>query len=94
MNWPILMGIPGTIGALIGVWMVLGLPGIALTSDIQRLDRSQAGVAVEVYDSKLRRYLAAQPPTDPVARQLWDEEIRRARQQLDDAEKRRIELSK
>lgn len=94
INWPIVMGVPGSIGALIALWILLGFPTLATSSDIQRLDRRQAIDAVEVYDNKLRRYLAISPPVDPVARQNWDEEVRRSKQQLDEAEKRRIELSK
>ena len=94
VNWSVVLGIPGAVGAAIALWILLGFPTLATSSDIQRLDRKQAVDAVEIYDSKLRRYLAAQPPADPVAKQNWDEEVRRSRQQLDEAEKRRIELSK
>lgn len=94
MDWIKFASIPGAVLAVVGVWGALGFPTVATSSDVRRLDRGQAAVAVEVFDSKLRRYLAAPPPTDPVTRQIWDEEIRRSRQQLDDAEKRRIELSK
>lgn len=82
------------ITAIVALWALIGGPMIATSADVRRLDRSQAEIAVEVYDTKLRRYLAVAPPTDPVAKQNWDEEIRRSRQQLDDAEKKRIELSK
>lgn len=94
MNWPIIMGVPGSVGALVGLWILLGFPTFATSSDIRRLDRHQAEVAVEVFDNKLRRYLAQQPPADPAARQNWDEEVRRAKGQLDAAEQRRIELGK
>lgn len=94
INWPLMISVPGGVASLVIVWGTFGFPTWATSSDIQRLDRKQAIDAVEIYDNKLRRYLAQQPPTDPVSRQIWEEEIRRSRQQVDEAEKRRIETSK
>ena len=86
--------ISGALIAIAGAWHLFGAPTVAFSSDISRLDKSQATYAVELYNQKLRNYLVAQPPTDPAARQIFDEDLRQARQQRDDAEKRRIELSK
>ena len=80
--------------AISSAWHLIGAPIPALSSDIQRLDLKQSTYAVELYNQKLRSYLTSQPPNDPAARQLWEEDARQARQQRDDAEKRRIELSK
>lgn len=88
------MGIPGSIGALIALWILLGFPTLATSTDIKRLDRAQAETAVEVYDRKVRAYLTSTPPSDPVHRQIWDEELRRAREQLKSAEDRKIQLSR
>lgn len=84
----------GALVAIAGAWHIFGAPTLAFSSDISRLDKAQATYAVELYNQKLRTYLASQPPADPVARQIWEEDARQARQQRDDAEKRRIELSK
>ena len=84
----------GALIAIAGAWHIFGAPTVAFSSDINRLDKNQATYAVELYNQKLRNYLVSQPPADPAARQLWEEDLRQARQQRDDAEKRRIELAK
>lgn len=94
MTWIIRLGKVAAALTAIGVVLAYLSTFIAWSSDVRRLDRHQADQAVEIYDSKVRRYLAVPPPADPVANQNWSEELRRSRSQLDAAEKRRIELSK
>ncbi|HTQ99851.1 MAG TPA: hypothetical protein VMH83_07670 [Candidatus Acidoferrum sp.] len=84
----------GSLTALVGLWHLLGMPTPAWSSDIQKLNLHQSEMAIDIYNSRVRGLLATAPPADPVAKQSWDEELRQARQKLDDAEKRRIELSK
>ena len=90
------MGIPGSIGALIALWILLGFPTLATSGDIQRLDRHQAETAVEVYQSKLRGTIlnAPAPAATPQTQRLYEEELSQARSQLKRAEDRKIELSK
>ena len=88
------VGVPGAILAVIGIWGALGWPTTATSNDIHRLDRQQSETAIEVYDRKVRGYLSSAPPADPVNRQIWEEDLRRARDQLKRAEDRKIELSK
>ena len=86
--------IAGALMAIAGVWHLFEMPTPAWSSDIQKLNNNQANIAVELYNQKLRNYLVSTPPADPAAKQIWEEDLRQARQQRDDAEKRRIELSK
>lgn len=86
--------IAGAITAVITAWHVIGGPMPAWSSDILKLDRKQTEIAAELYANRVRSLLAYPPPTDPVARQNWNEELRQSRQKLDAAEQRRIELSK
>jgi len=88
------LGVPAALLACLGLWLALGGGTIATGSDIKRLDRQQSETAIEVYDRKVRGYLANPAPADPVNRQIWEEDLRRARDQLKRAEDRKIELSK
>jgi hypothetical protein len=94
ISWPIVMGIPGSLGALIALWILLGFPTLATSSDIQRLDRKQADTAVEVYSTKQRSLLVIAPPSGTVAHDAWQQELKTAGEQLKRAEDRKIELSK
>ena len=96
VNWAIIMGIPGSIGAAIALWILLGFPTLATSSDIQRLDRKQAETAVELYQNKLRGTIlnAPAPTANAQTQQLYQEELNQARGQLKRAEDRKIELSR
>lgn len=86
--------VPAAVLAMIGIWGALGFPRPAWTSDIKRLDRQQADIAAQVYQDRIRSLLSVQPPSDPVARQNWNEQLRQTRKKLDAAQERQIELSK
>lgn len=84
----------GAIVAILTVWVMLGLDRPAWTSDLKAISREQADTAVQLHQSNLRSLLSVQPPTDPVARQNWEELVRQTRNSLDAAVKRQVELSK
>lgn len=90
------MGIPGSLGALIALWILLGFPTVATSSDIQRLDRRQADTAVEVYQNKTRNIIlnAPAPTANAQTQRLYEDELNQARSQLKRAEDRKIELSR
>lgn len=96
INWPLLMGIPGSLGAFLALWIFLGFPTLATSSDIQRLDRRQVETAVEVYQNKTRSIIlnAPAPTANSQTQRLYEEELNQARTQLKRAEDRKIELSK
>lgn len=94
INWPLIISIPSGVGAAIALWMVLGFPTLATSNDIQKITRSQADAAIEIYSNKQRGLIATTPPIGTVAHEAWKEEIDTARRQLKAAEDRKIELSK
>lgn len=96
INWGLIMGIPGSIGAFIALWILLGFPTLATSGDIQRLDRRQADTAVEVYQNKTRNIIlnAPAPTANAQTQRLYEDELNQARSQLKRAEDRKIELSK
>lgn len=96
INWPIVMGVPGSIGALIALWILLGFPTLATSGDIRMLDRRQIETAVEVYQNKTRSIILNAPAASatPQTQRLFEEELAQARSQLKRAEDRKIELSK
>ena len=86
--------LPAALLAAVTLWGAFGFPKPAWTTDIKRLDRQQADIASQLYQDRIRSLLSVQPPSDPVARQNWNEQLRQTRKQLDAAQERRIELSK
>jgi len=77
INWGLIMGIPGSIGALIALWILLGFPTLATSSDVQKLDRRQVDTAVEVYQSKVRGTILNAPASTANAQtqRLYEEEL-------------------
>lgn len=94
LNWPIIISIPGGIGALAALWLLLGFPTLATSNDIGKINRSQADAAIEIYTNKQRGLIATTPPIGTVAHEAWKEEVETARRQLKTAEDRKIELAK
>lgn len=94
MDWKVYLGVPGAILAGLSIYLALGFPRLATSADIQKLTVQQSVIASEVYAGKVRNLLVVKPPEDPAARQIWSEEIDRARAQQKRAEDRVIELSK
>ena len=81
--------------AIVGLWIMLGFPIAATSGDIERLDRKQTDLGIEVYQNKLRGFYAIPPPqNDPRARQLWQEDIGHTRKRLELLERRKLELEK
>lgn len=87
-------GIAGGLTAMVVLWHTFGLPSVAWSSDIQRLDRQQTDTAIEIYQRAVRGQLSAPAPAESASKQLWEEELRENRRKLDEATKRRIELGK
>ncbi len=77
-----------------GTWKLLGADVPAWASDIKRLDRQQTETAVDIYQRAVRGQLALPPPTDPVTKQNWEEELNDNKKKRDEAIQHRIELSK
>tara|TARA_R110000868_G_C10480912_1_gene729275 strand:+ start:251 stop:538 length:288 start_codon:yes stop_codon:yes gene_type:complete len=86
--------IPGAILAALTVWGVLGFPKPATSLDVQRLDKGQAEIASELYQNKVRSILITPKPSAEPNATLWQEELDSAKRQRDQAERRRIELTK
>ena len=84
----------GAVLAIGGLWIAIGGPMIATSSDIKRLDRQQTEAAVELYQTKTRSLLVISPTPGTPAHQAWQEELAHARDQLKRAEDRKIELAK
>jgi hypothetical protein len=86
--------IPGAIVAALTIWGVLGFPKPATSLDVQRLDKGQAEIASELYQNKVRSILITPKPSAEPNATLWQEELDAAKRQRDQAERRRIELTK
>ena len=92
-----LVGIGSVAGAIMAIgtlWITLGFPTLATGSDIKRLDRGQAEIAVETYNAKLRSLLVIAPPEGSAAHRAWQEDLKNARDQIKRSEDRKIELGK
>lgn len=85
--------VAGSLATIAAGWKTLDLPVPAFAGDIEQLDRKQAETAVEVYQNKVRSYLTQPAPDNPVQKRIWEEELDKARRQLEAAEDRKIELS-
>lgn len=91
-DWQRLSLIGGTTVAAITVWGWLGFPVVATSADVQRLDREQATIAVELYNQKVRSLLTIPPPEDFQQRTFWEQELERAKRMRDAAEDRALGL--
>lgn len=86
--------LPAAILAAITLWGVLGFPKPATSLDVQRLDKGQAEIAAELYQNKVRSIILSPKPSQEPNATLWQEELEAAKRQRDQAERRRIELTK
>lgn len=84
----------GALLLAVTLWGALGFPKPAMSGDIARLDRSQADQAIEIFNTKMRSLLAIAPPKETASRRAWEEELATTRQQLNQAQSRKLELSK
>jgi hypothetical protein len=80
--------------AIVGAWHLFGFPEPAWSSDVKRLDRGQAEIAVETYNTKLRSLIVVAPPKGSPAHDVWQQELKSTQDQLKRAEDRKIELGK
>ena len=82
--------------ALAGGYLWLGLPKVATSADIKRLDSNQAQIAVDVYAKDVRDQIILRNSVknDPTALRMVDENIAEAKEKLKAAQDRRIELGK
>lgn|SRR3990167_8084666 len=88
------IGIPAAALAALLLWNALGLPKLATSTDIERLDKRQAAFAIELYRNKVRSLLSVEAPTREPQKTLWQAEVNSAIRERDAAEKRALELSK
>lgn len=89
------------IAAPLLVAVVLSLGGylyskLAWAEDIKQLTRGQVDQAVELYSNKVQTWIAQTPPPTASANQTeaWKAELDHAKQQLNQAEQRKLDLSK
>ena len=88
----ILIGAAMAIG---GLWVTIGGPKLAFSTDIQRLDKVQADTAVDLYTKDVRDNIILRGTVqDPTTKSLIDENLREAQDKLKAAQSRKIELSK
>jgi len=82
--------------AVASAWQLFGGDTLAWSSDVKRLDRKQAEVAVEVYTTKRNSLILNAPPqtANVQTQRLHEEALHDANRQLKQAEDRKIELSK
>jgi hypothetical protein len=84
--------------AIVVAYAQLGGPMPATAQDIQRLDRQQTEIAVEVYQRAIRESVVTltkdEIQANVVARTIVEQDIERDRAKLDAARARLIELGK
>lgn len=92
------LAIPAAVLAIIGLWVTFGFPTLATSSDINRLDRNQAAQAVELYQASIRSLMILSPQiaisNDGYAKAAHEEEMRRTRDKLQQAERQLLRVSK
>lgn len=84
------------LAAIGGAYVWLGLPMVATSADIKRLNASQAEIAVDVYSKDVRDNIILRNAvkSDPTALKMIDQNLQEAKEKLKAAQERRIELSK
>lgn len=86
----------GAVTATGALWLVIGGPLPALSSDIQRLDRQQTEQAIDIYSKEVRDQilLLGLTKNDPTAKAIVERNLEEAKEKLQRAQNRKIELSK
>jgi hypothetical protein len=94
-NWNFLF-IPGALVAVATLWLALGLPRVAWSTDIKQLSVEQTNIVIDFATEKIQRAIANTPaPTaSPQQQEAWKEELEHAKVQRTQAEQRKLELSK
>ena len=89
------LAIPGSLAALIGLWSTMGFPTLATGGQINTLTRTQAQIAIEVYNNKVRGLLRDKPLyTTPQQQAIWQQSYDKARRELQQSEQQRIRAPK
>jgi len=85
----------GAIGVIIGALIAIGLPMPATSQDIKRLDKSQADIAVDMYQRDVRDSIILRGTvSDPTTQKLIEQNLREAQEKLSAAQARKLELAK
>ncbi len=93
-NWKWL-AVPGAVLATLALWTALGFPTIATGGQINELTRSQANIAIEVYNNKVRGLLRDKPLyTTAQQKAIWQQSYDKAGRELYGAEQQKINAPK
>lgn len=96
-RWIVSTGaLAGAITAILALWVYLGFPRLATSADIQRLNASQAEMAVDLYQREVRDALITRSTVkaDPATQALVDQNLNAARDKLKAAQDRKLELAR
>lgn len=94
-DWRFVLGIPGAALAFVVLWATLGLPTIATSADVKRVERVYAEVAVQAYQNAINNLIANTPPADaPTSQQrAWQQQLDQVNKSLDRAIAKKVELA-
>ena len=93
-NWK-WIGVPSALLALLGLWSALGFPTLATGGQINELTRSQAEIAIEVYNNKVRGLLRDKPLYTTIQQKaIWQQSYDAAGRELQRAEQQKINAPK
>lgn len=86
----------GALTAIIGLWLLIGAPIPAFSSDLRKLDNQQVETAIDLYRKDVRDAILLRGAVkgDPTAERLIEENLQEARDKLKRAQDRKIELSR
>lgn len=101
----IVISLGAIIGGVTGAYKKIGLPALATENDVNSLklefiqhtkdvNRDNARRDMELYSGKIQRYLLLPTPESQVQKQFLEEELNKARRELQDAETRYRSWSK
>lgn len=98
--WKTATGVTAGLAAIAGLWLTLGLPTPAFSTDVERLDRQSTATAILVYEDQLDRMIIrrGQLAENGVGTASWEyqalsRQIDRLQNDLINARARMIELA-
>lgn len=96
MSWKTAGAVAGVLVGIVTIWLALGLPRLAWSTDIQRLSVDQANIVIDFATEKIQRAIANTPPPTalPAQQEAWKEELEHAKAQRAQAEQRKLDLVK